>query len=251
MVSTSSAPLTDPAGAGPSPALVELGRIVLGEEPLGLVLERVAALAVEAVPSISDASVTLVEREQARTVASTGPVAVRLDERQYETGWGPCLDAAVSGARIVVHTSDPPTSHYPDFAAAAQRVGVTHTLAVGLPLAGAVSAALNLYCREPELASAAPDLAQRFAAYAGVAVANAALYASTAERAENLQAAMRSRAVIEQAKGIVMARQGCDPDEAFAFLVRTSQHRNLKLRDVAVAIVRTAASPAQDADLVG
>jgi GAF domain-containing protein len=236
---------------GPLPVLAELGLIVLGDEPLGTVLERVAALAVQAVPNISDASVTLLENERARTVASTGQTASRLDERQYESGWGPCLDAAVSGHRILVDTREPAITPYPDFAATALRVGVLHSISVGLPLTTRVVGALNLYSRAEETDPAAPDLAERFASYAAVAVANAALYSSTVERAENLVAAMQSRATIEQAKGIVMARRHCDADAAFAALVKASQHRNMKLRDVAAAVVASAGEGWADTALSG
>jgi len=69
-------------------------------------------------------------------------------------------------------------------------------------------------------------------------VVNAARFSSAEDRAQNMMAAMQSRAVIEQAKGIIMARERCTPDQAFQVLVKASQHRNMKLRDVAGAIVR-------------
>jgi AmiR/NasT family two-component response regulator len=61
-----------------------------------------------------------------------------------------------------------------------------------------------------------------------------------AEQAENMQQAMASRAVIEQAMGVVMARVGCDADAAFQLLVEQSQHENRKLRDVAAELVERA-----------
>src|SRR3954447_18035367 len=119
----------------PSSVFAELGRVVLGDEPLGTVLERVAGLAAKAMPEASEVSVTLLEDGRARTVAFTGSLAVQLDERQYETGWGPCLDAATSGETVTVEMSDPPSSSYPDFAAVARRAGVVQSVSVGLPLA--------------------------------------------------------------------------------------------------------------------
>jgi AmiR/NasT family two-component response regulator len=81
------------------------------------------------------------------------------------------------------------------------------------------------------------ELAETFATYAAVAVANAALYTSTAALASQMQQAVKSRAVIDQAKGILMAQHRYSGDEAFAGLVRLSQQRNIKLRDVAQSIV--------------
>jgi AmiR/NasT family two-component response regulator len=80
-------------------------------------------------------------------------------------------------------------------------------------------------------------LAQAFAAYAAVALANAYVYHSTADLARHLRTAMDSRAVIEQAKGIIMAERRCTADEAFEFLTGVSQETNRKVRDVAAALV--------------
>src|SRR3954447_23209209 len=120
----------------PSSVFAELGRVVLGDEPLGTVLERVAGLAAKAMPEASEVSVTLMEGGRARTVAFTGSLAVQLDERQYEAGWGPCLDAAVSGDTIRVDTGgDPHATAYPDFAAVAGRTGLVQSVSIGLPVA--------------------------------------------------------------------------------------------------------------------
>lgn len=241
-------PATPASRRGDPRVFLELGTIALGEEPLGAFLGRVASLAVEALPQASEVSVTLIEEGKARTVAFTGSLAVQLDERQYEAGWGPCLDASESAELIIVDTADPSSSSYPDFAAAAQRAGVVQSASVGLPIADRVIGALNIYSGSEKLDEASVELAGTFAGYAAVAVANAASYASTAERAEQMAAAMQSRALIEQAKGIVMATRRCSPDDAFTFLVKASQRRNVKLRDVAAAIVATSVGPS-DADL--
>lgn len=233
-------------GSDPLWAFAELGKVVLGDEPLGAVLERIAELAVQVIPGAEEGSVTLMENSKPRTIAFTGSRAGMLDERQYETGWGPCLDAAVTGQSISVDTTDPPASPYPQFAAAALRVGVVRSLSVGLPLAERVVGAVNLYSWSGELDASALPIAEKFAGYAAIAVSNAALYSSAAERADNMVAAMQSRAVIEQAKGIIMATRHCTPDEAFAYLVKASQQRNRKLRDVAMAIVSSTGASQQD-----
>jgi AmiR/NasT family two-component response regulator len=68
-------------------------------------------------------------------------------------------------------------------------------------------------------------------------LANAELYTSARQLATHLAAALESRGVIEQAKGILMATQGCGPDEAFDILRRASQRQNRKLRLIAENIV--------------
>ena len=80
-------------------------------------------------------------------------------------------------------------------------------------------------------------LGESFAGYAAVAVANAQLVADTSTLARQMQEAMASRAVIEQARGVLMAQRGCSPEEAFSTMSRASRTSNRKLRDIAAAIV--------------
>jgi len=229
-------------------AFAELARIRLDGEPLTQVLGRVAELAKEVLPDARDVSVTLLDDARAgcagparaKTVAFTGDLAVHLDERQYRSGFGPCLDVAVSGETILVDTSN--DGQYPEFSAAARRLGVTHSLSVGLPIPQRTIGALNIYGSAGPFTDREVESAHAFAGHAAVAVANAALYASTADLARNLQIAMASRAVIEQAKGIVMAQRRCSADEAFELLRIDSQRRNVKLRVVCQSIVDSAVS---------
>jgi GAF domain-containing protein len=223
----------------PRLAFVELSKIMLGDEHLNTTLRRIAELAKKTLPDIDEVSVTLVDGDQAKTVVFTGQLAVHLDERQYETGRGPCLDAAISGSTVAVDTRDS-SGGYAEFARAAQRSGVNHSVSVGLPVPQRVVGALNLYAYTPDpIADETVSLAQTFATYAGVAVANAALYASTAELAEQMKAAMQTRSVIEQAKGILMARNSTTAERAFEMLREHSQRNGRKLSDVAAAIVES------------
>ena len=227
----------EPRVTGADSAVARLGAILLGEQTLTETLRQIAELARETVPGVDEASITLVDGERPATVVFTGPVAVELDERQYESAKGPCLDAAVAGELIVVDTdSDDPV--YTEFEDSARRVGIRHTIAVGLPVQGRLVGALNLYARaETAYEPSAIELAETFAGCAAVVVANAALQHRTADLAAHLRRALESRAVIEQAKGIVMARLHVDGDEAFKHLARMSQRSNRKLRDVAQDLV--------------
>jgi AmiR/NasT family two-component response regulator len=107
-----------------------------------------------------------------------------------------------------------------------------------MPLAQRSIGGLNIYqTAEGGFSPAFREHAEVFAGYAAVAVNNIASYAGATAEVANLRTAMRSRAAIEQAKGILMARDRCTPDEAFDMLRRISQHRNLKLHDVAQTVV--------------
>jgi GAF domain-containing protein len=210
------------------------------ERPLTPTLHRVAELARDTIPELSDVSITLIKDEQPRTVVFTGVLAVSLDERQYATGYGPCTDAAVSGSTILVDTSRP-EEQYPDFSAAAASAGVTHVLSVALPIPQRSIGALNMYSRATTSFSRdSIALAESFAGYAAVALANTVDYQDALDLVTNLRAAMASRAVIDQAKGIIMARERCSADEAFAVLTRLSQQQHVKLRLVADQVVTDA-----------
>ena len=103
-----------------------------------------------------------------------------------------------------------------------------------------MAGALNVYARHSDaLAAETRELVSRFAAYAVVPVSNMYLYESAVERAEHLQAALDSRAVIDQAKGILMERHKLTADRAFQALARVSMETNTKVRDVAKRMVET------------
>src|SRR5215204_4672651 len=216
----------------PLAAFAELSKIMLGEMSLNETLGRIATLACQTIPQIDDVSVTMIDGDKAKTVVFTGQLAADLDERQYENGFGPCLDAAITGQTIVVDLdADNP---YRDFSNAGRRAGVTHSVSVGLPVPQRTVGALNLYASTPQpLADRTIERAQVFASYAGVVVANAALGNHTADLADQMRAARQSRSVIEQAKGILMQRLGCDADDAFSYLSKLCQRSNRKLPDIA------------------
>ena len=229
----------EPAGDRPDPrtAFAELSKIMLGAQPLSQIIARVAELAQQTIPGAADVSVTLLQQESVSTVAFTGAVAAYLDERQYDSGFGPCMDAALSGTVITI----PDTAHsptYPDFGRAAARHGITHTMSIGLPVPHRTVGALNIYGNEDSaFDQTTAELAAGFASYAAVAVANAGLYASTAALAGHLQRALESRAVIDQAKGILMRENHCSAQAAFDELVRRSNKSNRRLKDLAQDVV--------------
>lgn len=211
-------------------------RMLHSEQSLMQVMETVAQRAQTTLPGNPETSVTLLRNQKPYTVAFTGSLAVYLDERQYDAGFGPCIDAAVVGHTIVIPDTGA-SDTYPDFGREALRKGVRSTVSVPLGRGGTSTAGLNIYVmRETSL----PDLtaaAEQFATHASVALINAAEYQHATEAVKQLEAALQSRAVIEQAKGIIMAKRFCDADHAFEHLTGLSQRTNRKLREVAQEIV--------------
>jgi len=221
-------------------AFAEMALITVNGDPPEQTLHRVAELAKRSLDGIDDVSVTVVRAGRPRSVTFTGPLAVDLDERQYEIGFGPCTDAAKTGQTILVDCESADTPYW-EFAQIAARADVRHVLSVGMPLAQYSIGGLNLYSKKDAgFATSVLEYAQVFAGYAAVAVNNVTRYAEALDEANHLREAMESRATIEQAKGILMAHNHCSSDEAFDMLRRISQHRNVKVRELAQAIVDSA-----------
>lgn len=221
-------------------AFAELAELAVSAQPLVEILQRTVDLARSVIAAPGEVSVTLITGDDATTPVATDPLATTLDEVQYAHGYGPCLDSARVGhaVRIGEMGAD---DRWPEFAAAAREAGVCGSLSVPLPVQRHVIGALNVYLREPgALDDDRARLAEQFASYAGVAIGNTNLYLSSARLAAQMQEAMSSRAVIEQAKGILMAVYRCDAAAAFGRLTARSQHTHRKLRDVARDIVAQA-----------
>jgi len=220
----------------PEPVLAALLSIRLGDGGLDDTLGRLVDIAHDAVEGADDVSITLVRDEKPFTVAHSGMLALEADELQYARGYGPCIDAGLSGTVLVVADMRTET-RWPDYAVAVVRHGVLSSVSLPLPVQTDLIGALNCYSRVPHSLGEAVEPARELAAYMAVAVGNAVTHSETAQFAENMVTAMASRAVIEQAKGVIMGQNRCDADTAFEILRRASMGRNVKLRDVATDIV--------------
>lgn len=220
-------------------AFEQLGRIAFAEHSLESVVRTVTELAAGVLPGKPITSVTIVHDERPSTVASSGRLAVDLDQVQYRLRSGPCLSAATTGR----HSEIPDTGRddqWPEFSAHALRAGCHSVLSFPLPVQEKVCGALNIYAGHRTTADQETrDMLTRFASYAVVPVSNMYLYEAAAERIEHLETALDSRAVIDQAKGILMERFALTPDQAFQALTRVSMETNTKVRDVAARFVAT------------
>ncbi|MGY1783664.1 ANTAR domain-containing protein [Geodermatophilus sp. SYSU D00698] len=218
-------------------AFAELGQLSFSDTSLDAMLQRIADLAEQVIPGVAEASVSLVENDKATTAAFTGKLALDLDESRYGRGYGPCLEAAV-GEEIREITDAREGRRWPDYAQVCVERGSLSSMSVPVPVRQTVHGVLNLYAVEAAaFDDEAGDVARAFASYVAVAVHNMHLYESTRELAENLDRAMQTRAVIEQAKGILMSQRRCNAAEAFQLLATASQRSNRKLRDIAQAVV--------------
>ena len=126
------------------------------------------------------------------------------------------------------------------FADAAEALGIKSSLSVRLDLddADELAASLNLYSRtQRERSEERIRQASLFASQLAAAMQSIDAYQAAERLAAGLATAMRSRAAIEQAKGILMAERNVSAEEAFDLLRQASQNENRKLRDVARQLV--------------
>jgi GAF domain-containing protein len=231
-----------------SDAITELAQLLVDDVDLTGMLQRVADLAARTIPDCDSAGVTLMERGRPVTAAATDGRTLAVDEAQYAAGDGPCLQAYRTGAvqRVASGTAQ---VRFPAFAEAARRAGIRSFLAAPLVIRGEGIGSLNLYSEDDHgFADVDEAVVQLFAAQGSVAVANARLYHRATAVSQQLEAAMGSRAVIEQAKGVLMATRSLDADGAFDLLRRASQHENRKVRELAAEVV-DAASAGRPPDL--
>jgi GAF domain-containing protein len=215
----------------------ELHNALVNTGSIGQFLREMAAMAVRLVGGDLSCAMTMRSRGRPMTVACTDPVAEKVDAVQYELDHGPCLHAMRDGHMVKIEdTAD--KARWPEFERRAAAQGVRSCLALPLTSEGNRVGALNLYARRAR--AFGQEQARRAAAFAenaSGALTLAIRLASHAALIEQLQSSLVSRAVIDQALGIVMARERCTQARAFAILRTTSQNSNVKLRDVATAIV--------------
>ena len=222
--------------------VVALTGVVLDQDDLKSALEEVTRLTVEALPGCDGASLTTYEDGNPAVGAADGDWARALDESQFTEREGPCLDAARTGQVFRVRDFAA-ESRWPFFAQRATELGARSVVSLPLASEGKVLGALNAYSRKPDAFPAeVVALGELIAAQASMATLVASSYYRHRALGEQLRQAMQSRAVIEQAKGIVMGTRRCTEQQAFDVLVELSQTSNRKLRDVAQSLVDEAAA---------
>jgi GAF domain-containing protein len=229
-------------GADLESSLADLAALVTGSLGLEELLARVATFAAHAIPGADGAGVTLlrVDRPDNRVeaLAASAPFVREIDALQYvELGEGPCITAALE-RRTVRSGSLGGEKLWPRFGPRVGRLGVHSVLSLPLLLPDQVVGAINVYAHGKNVFDAhAAELGELFAAPAAVAVHNAQVLARALALTIQLQTALSSRPVIDQAVGILLARTGGTAEEAFGRLRSISQTEQVKLTTVAQRVV--------------
>ncbi len=223
-------------------SLADLAGLVTGSRSLDEVLASVATFAAHAIPGADGAGVTLLRVDEpthrVEALAASDPFVAEIDEMQYVTlGEGPCITAALEG-RTVRSGSLGGEKMWPRFGPRVGRMGVHSALSLPLLLPGQVVGAINVYARAKDVFDDhGARLGEQFAAPAAVAVHNAQLLARAQELTIQLQSALSSRPIVDQAIGLLRGRSGGTAEEAFARLREMSQSEHTKLVVVAQRLV--------------
>lgn len=228
---------TSSSSAGLASAYGRLLDMLDGSADLDTFLHLVVRLTADAVSPATACGMTVRRDGRPEPAASSGALAARVDGLQYGAGEGPGLDSLRTG--IVVQVDDlPADGRWPRYRPHAVAFGVLSSLSLPLARGGETIAALNLYSvHRAAFTGPARQTAEAFAAHCAAALAVSLRRADDARSQRQLGEAMASRSVIDQAIGIVMGQQRCTASVAFDLLRQASQHRNVKLRQVASDII--------------
>jgi len=213
--------------------LSDAARVLQKQDDPDETLASIVRAAIDLIPGADEGSISaVVHRRNVRSHAASSELPEVVDGLQDQTRQGPCLDAVFEQQTVRVHDMRT-EQRWPQFAARAADAGAAAMLAFQLYVEGDNLGALNLYSRRSGgFDDESEHVGLLFASHAAIAY-------SAARRQSQLVRAVGTREVIGQAQGILMERHQLSADDAFGQLVRISQHRNLKLRDVAEHLVST------------
>ncbi len=189
---------------------------------------------------LTGAGVTLVHDGQQRFVTAAVEAIANLERVQELWQKGPCIDAVASAAPVAVPdiSAQDADERWPDYVVAAKTAGIQAVAGIPMLAEGAAIGAVNLYDSQPRSWSA-EDLrvAMIFASIATGYLAHASAARQEQRTAEQLQQALNTRLVIEQAKGVVAAKRETTVDEAFEMLRKYARDHNARIHDVARSVV--------------
>lgn len=203
-------------------------------------LHELALLAARTVGAGEEMSCGMALRQRGRPVPATAcsdPLASEADRLQQQSGDGPALHTLRHGRSVNV--PDTATAgNWPRFCRQAAALGIRSCYTLPLLHDREPVGALVLYARRPR--AFGPEetrRAEKFARHAAGALTLSLRMASCADENDQLRSSIMSRAVIDQALGVIMATERCPQDKAFAMLRSVSQNTNVKIRDLAARIV--------------
>ena len=217
--------------------LAEAGSASSARLMLDAALKLVVTMAHSVVAGADGVSITLPRHGRFATVAASNDVVLEMDHDQYDTGQGPCLDAATHGHQFYIDSLHE-ESRWPAFVPRAQARGIESILSTPLLTGEYPIGALNIYSRTSGVfAEHERQWADQFAAQAATVVTTAEGDASETVMGDRIRQALQSREIIAIATGIVMHRDQVPAAEAETHLRQISRTTSQTLANVAARIV--------------
>jgi transcriptional regulator with GAF, ATPase, and Fis domain len=177
-------------------------------------------------------------------VASSSQESRLLELFVLQSNEGPCLDCVRTGTAVISGNLDEEASRWPRFVPAARLAGFHSIAAMPMRLRDHTIGGLNLFMDSPQVVPAAERLlAQALADVATIGILQQRSLHRSHVLSEQLQNALTSRIAIEQAKGVLAERNNLTMDSAFDALRRHARDHNLKLTEVARAVVHSGLDP--------
>jgi GAF domain-containing protein len=225
--------------------LVELADTLVDDFDIVDLLTTLTDRCVE-VLDIAAAGIMLVAPEGDLRVMTSPSDAMRVVELfELQAQQGPCLDCYNTGEAVVNEDLTVTNERWPLFAPVALRAGFRGADAIPMRLRRQVIGALNLF--RSECGSLRTDdvvAAQALADVATIAILQHHAAQGAQVVNDQLNHALNSRIVIEQAKGMIAEREGCDMEQAFGRLRNHARNHNQRLVDVATDIINGTFNPA-------
>lgn len=233
------APMAEKGSRDIGTVLTEFAQAMSEEQGAKAILERLSDYCTELLP-VHGVGVLLRTADGGIEVGTANTEAGQtVEELEAQLGEGPCTDCLVEGTYLAFPDLEQAVERYPRFVPPALQAGVRSIHALPMTVRTEQIGSLNIIGTELlDLTAEQISTAQLLADVAVSYLANSRAFESTSRLAQQLQQALDSRIVIEQAKGIMSERLGVPVNQAFELLRSHARSNHLKLHDVSAAVVR-------------
>ena len=229
MAATDRSKLADPSA--------HLAQLLTGDSETNEALQDLVDRTAD-VLGITGAAVTLMEGDRIRPIVVAGGAVLPVEEAQEEARDGPAVEACALGAPVLVTDMRREETRWPALRAVAAATGIVAAAGIPMILEESVIGALDLYDSAPrDWSTAGIETAVWLAEMTAAFLANAQRMYRFRQTAEQLQEALDSRVVIEQAKGMLASDRKVSVDEAFKLMRAHARRNQLSLHAVAEAVV--------------
>ncbi|WP_378740445.1 ANTAR domain-containing protein [Nocardia brasiliensis] len=220
--------------------------LLLSEQTVSTALAQITSLAADVIPASSGSGISLLDNQGRRiTSAATDPIVESADTLQYGLDQGPCLTAWNDHVLVRVDNLVR-DERWPEWSSRAVELGIASVLSAPLLTAGEALGAVKVYSRRPHAyTDVSEDLLRRFAELITMLLVQLHTAHSAQRFSADLKDALQSRETISFARGVLMAREHLDPDNAYRRLIELAQHSRTSVRQAAEAIVASTTQPAE------